>query len=215
VTERGFFIVLEGPEGAGKTTQARALADRLQAAGHRVLLTREPGGTAIGEQIRQILLDHANSAMLAATEALLYSAARAQHVGEVVGPALAAGTVVVCDRYVDSTLAYQGGGRGLPPGELRAVQAMATGGLVPDLRILLDLPIEVGLRRRFGGAEPVNRLDAADVAFHERVRQAYLELAVADPAGWVVVDAEGESAAVAGRVAAAVTARLTSGSSGQ
>jgi dTMP kinase len=142
--------------------------------------------------------------MLAETEALLLLAARAQHVAEVVRPALAAGRVVVCDRYVDSTLAYQGGGRGLPLAELRRLNHFATGGLMPDLRLLLDLPVEVGLARRLGGAGEVNRLDLADRAFHERVRAAYLELAAAEPAGWAVIDAARPAAAVAEDVAAAV-----------
>src|SRR5262249_44090333 len=150
-------------EGAGKSTQARLLAIRLKSEGLDVVLTREPGGTPIAEQVRKILLDQANCAMLAETEALLYSAARAQHVGDVIRPALERGAVVVCDRFADSTLAYQGGGRGLSMGDLRAVQRLATGGLTPALRILVDLPVEVGLRRRFGAADEVNRLDVAGV----------------------------------------------------
>ncbi len=204
----GAFIALEGPEGAGKSTQARLLADLLRAEGYPVRLTREPGGTAIGEQTRRILLDHANGAMLAATEALLYGAARAQHVGEVLRPALAAGELIVCDRYADSTIAYQGGGRGLPLDALLAVQQLATGGLLPDLRLLLDLPVEVGLARRFGAPDEVNRLDAAGIAFHQRVRQAYLDLAAADPDGWVVLDASGVPGEVSGLVADAVHSRL-------
>ena len=142
--------------------------------------------------------------MLPATEALLYSAARAQHVGEIIRPALASGRIVVCDRYTDSTLAYQGGGRGLPMTELAAAQALATGGLTPDLRILLDLPVEVGLARRFAAPEEVNRLDQAGIAFHRRVRRTYLELAAANPTGWVVVDALGSPEQVAARVDEAV-----------
>lgn len=204
----GFFVALEGPEGAGKSTQARLLGQRLGAAGHRVVLTREPGGTPIGEQVRAVLLDHANCAMLPATEALLYSAARAQHVGEVVRPALAGGAIVVCDRFVDSTLAYQGGGRGLGEAELRAVQRLATDGLLPDLRVLLDLPVAVGLARRFAASEPVNRLDAAELAFHERVRAFYRALVAAEPAAWVVVDATRAIDEVAAVVAAEVVRRL-------
>ena len=200
----GFFVALEGPEGAGKSTQARLLADRLREAGWRVLLTREPGGTAIGEQVRAVVLDPANCAMLAETEALLYSAARAQHVGQVIRPALADGTVVVCDRYVDSTLAYQGGGRGLPRDALLAVQWLATGGLMPHLRVLLDIPASLGLARRYAAPEAVNRLDAADLAFHERVRAAYLAAVAEDPAGWAVVEAVGTVEEVAGSVAAVV-----------
>jgi dTMP kinase len=204
----GYFVVLEGPEGSGKSTQARLLAEAIRAAGYDPLVTREPGGTAIGEQVRRILLDPENCAMLAETEALLIAAARAQHVAEVIRPALESGQVVVCDRYVDSTLAYQGGGRGLPRAALEGVQVFATGGLVPDLRVLLDLPVEQGLARRLGGPDEVNRLDLADVEFHRRVRAAYLELAAADPAGWVVVDAARPVALVSRAVSQVVLGRL-------
>lgn len=204
----GLFIALEGPEGGGKSTQARLLAARLRNDGLDIVLTREPGGTPIGEQVRSLLLDHGSCAMLAETEALLYAAARAQHVGEVVRPALAANKVVVCDRFVDSSYAYQGSGRGLPIDDLRPVQRLATGGLVPDLRVLLDLPVEIGLDRRRAVPEELNRLDVADLAFHERVRAAFLELARDDPAGWCRIDAGGEADEVAAAVQAAVLSRL-------
>lgn len=205
---RGIFLAFEGPEGSGKSTQARKLADRFRACGYDVVLTREPGGTPIGEQIRKIVLGEANCAMLAETEALLYSAARAQHVREVIQPALEQGKVVISDRYADSTLAYQGGGRGLPMDQLLAVQTLATGGLWPDLRLLLDLPVEIGLARRLMAEGEVNRLDRTEVAFHQRVRQAYLELAAANPEGWAIIDAEQEPERVAVLIAEAVTARL-------
>ena len=179
----GLFIVFEGPEGAGKSTQARLLADRLVGDGWQVTLTREPGGTAVGEAVRRILLEANGYAMLAEAEALLYSAARAQHVGDVLRPALTRGTIVVCDRFVDSTLAYQGGGAGLPQDLLVAVQRLATGDLRPDLRLLLDVPVPLGLARRYAEVETVNRIDAAGAAFHERVRQAYLDLVAAEPQG--------------------------------
>lgn len=204
----GLFIVFEGPEGAGKSTQAGLLADALQARGVSVLLTREPGGTAIGEQLRRVLLDPNSCAMLAETEALLYAAARAQHVGEVLRPALGQGLVVVCDRFVDSSLAYQGGGRGLPMRPLKQIQQLATQGLAPDLRFLLDLPVPLGLSRRFAESAVVNRLDRADRSFHERVREEYLRLARADPAMWAVVDASNPPEVVAQRVFQVVQERL-------
>jgi len=207
----GRFIVLEGTEGVGKSTQARLLADRLRDAGYPVLLTREPGGTPIGEQLRTLLLAPESYAMLPRTEALLYTAARAQHVGEVIRPALAREQIVVCDRYSDSTLAYQGGGRGLPMAELAAVQALATDGLSPDLRILLDAPVAVGLQRRLAAPQDVNRLDRAEIAFHERVRQTYSELVTANPQDWLVIEAQGTAAEVAERVWDAVATWLERG----
>jgi dTMP kinase len=203
----GVFIVFEGPEGAGKSTQARLLANRLQSEGRDVVFTREPGGTPIGEQVRTVLLDQSNCAMLPETEALLYSAARAQHVGDVIRPALERGAVVVCDRFADSTLAYQGGGRGLSMEDLRAVQRLATGGLTPTLRILVDVPVEVGLRRRFGAADEVNRLDVAGVDFHRRVRAAYVALAAEDESSWVVVDGNDEVDVVEERIVREVARR--------
>jgi dTMP kinase len=203
----GVFIVLEGPEGAGKSTQARLLAGRLRRDGHDVVLTREPGGTPIAEQVRAILLDQANCAMLPATEALLYSASRAQHVGDVIRPALERGAVVVCDRFADSTLAYQGGGRGLPMEELQAVQRLATGGLAPTLRILVDVPVEVGLWRRFGVEDEVNRLDVAGIEFHRRVRAAYLAMAAEDESSWVIVDGDDDIAVVEERIVQEVAQR--------
>lgn len=196
----GAFIVLEGTEGAGKTTQTRLLADRLTRRGYKVLTTREPGGTAIGERIRSVLLGPDDCAMLPATEALLLAAARAQLVGEVIRPALAAGMTAICDRYIDSTYAYQGGGRGLAMRELKAVQQLATGGLLPDLRVFLDLPVEIGLDRRFAAPEAANRLDRAELAFHVSVRHMYDALIAADPQDWLVIDAAGDEATVAERL---------------
>lgn len=187
---RGRFITLEGPDGAGKSTQAKLLADALEKANVRTVLTREPGGTKIGEDIRSVLLGPDSYAMLASTEALLMSAARAQHVGEVVEPALTRGEWVVSDRYVDSTLAYQGGGRGLSMAALRHVQTFATGGLQPDLTFLLDLPAEVGLSRRLGTAGEINRLDEESLGFHRKVRETFLSLAAAESNRWIVVNAD-------------------------
>ncbi|HET8524541.1 MAG TPA: dTMP kinase [Thermomicrobiales bacterium] len=204
----GRFITLEGPEGSGKSTQARLLAELLRGLGETVVVTREPGGTAIGEQIRDVLLDQGNCAMLAQTEALLLTAARAQHVGEVIRPALSTGAVVVCDRFLDSTLAYQGGGHGLPMDQLLAIQELATNGLRPDLRLLFDLPVDVGLARRLQAKDGVNRIDRAATEFHERVRAAFLELARAEPDGWVIIDASKAIVDVANQVRDAVTNRL-------
>ena len=186
---RGRFITLEGPDGAGKSTQAKLLAAAIEKTNVRVVLTREPGGTRIGEDIRSVLLGPDSYAMLASTEALLMSAARAQHVGEVVEPALARGEWVVSDRYIDSTLAYQGGGRGLSMEALRQVQAFATGNLLPDLTFLLDLPVEVGLSRRLGSAGETNRLDEESFSFHKAVRERFLALAASEPERWIVLDA--------------------------
>jgi dTMP kinase len=185
---RGLFITFEGPEGCGKTTQARRLAATLEAQERLVLLTREPGGTPIAEQVRTVLLSPANNAMLPAAEALLYLAARAQHTAEVIRPALAAGTIVLCDRYTDSTLAYQGYGHGLPLPELERIDAFATGGLRPDQTIFLDVPVAVGLARKQG--TEWNRLEAQAVAFHERVRSGYFALIKRAPDRYMVLDGQ-------------------------
>ena len=184
------FITLEGPEGAGKTTQLRALAGFLRDCGYDVVTTREPGGTPIGDQIRHVLHDTANTAMSPTAEMLLYAASRAQLVAEVIRPALVAGRVVLCDRYADSTLAYQGFGRGLDGDMLATLTAIATGGLRPDLTLLLDLDVVRGLARRRDEGEEMNRLDLETLEFHRRVRDGYLALAAAEPARWVCIDAD-------------------------
>lgn len=188
--QKGTFITLEGSEGCGKTTQSQALAEFLRQEGYDVLLTREPGGTAIGEQIRAILANRENTAMQLRTEVLLFQASRAQLVEEVIRPHLARGGIVVCDRYADSTLAYQGYGyRLIPLEQVRALVEFATGGLQPHLTLLLDLDVEIGLRRRAQGGE-VNRLDIYELEFYQRVRVGYLELARQQPERWVIVNAE-------------------------
>jgi dTMP kinase len=183
------FITFEGPDGSGKSTQIKRLAEHLTGLGHNVLLTREPGGTEIGEQIRRVLHDLRNKAMQPRAEILLYSAARAQVVGEKIRPHLAAGGIVLSDRYADSTLAYQGYGHRLDLETLRLITAFATDYLKPDLTLLFDIEAEAGLRRRQAGRAEWNRLDDYPLAFHQRVRQGYLELARAEPERWVVLDA--------------------------
>lgn len=183
------FLTLEGPEGSGKTSQARLLVQYLRAEGYEVILTREPGGTPIGDQIRAVLHDPDNTAMVPRAEFLLYSASRAQLVQEVIRPALAEGKLVVCDRYYDSSLAYQGYGRGLELATLQQVTHFAIGDLVPDLTMCLDVAPEEGLQRRLLGGEEWNRLDREALEFHRRVRAGYLELAASEPSRWVVVDA--------------------------
>lgn len=183
------FITFEGPEGGGKSTQSRLLGRALEARGYSVLLTREPGGTPFGETIREILLGSRHSDMLPETEALLSTAARAQHVAEVIQPALARGQIVLCDRFVDSTLAYQGAGRGLEISALIDLQRFALRGVWPDLTLLLDVPYETGLDRRINSGEPLNRFDADDRSFHERIRSFFLMIARDQPERWRVFDA--------------------------
>ena len=202
---RGKLITLEGPEGAGKTVLAKRLVEELVRRGHRVRSTREPGGTRLGERLRAILLEAGGGAEARVdprADALLFNAARAQLVSEVMEPALEAGEVVICARFTDSTLAYQGFGAGLPIDELRAIAALATGGLAPDRTILLDVPPEVGLRRKTDASR--NRFEASfDLAFHERVRAGFLELARQEPARFRVVDSNRRLDVVAPEVIAA------------
>jgi dTMP kinase len=202
------FITFEGPDGSGKSTQIKRLAERLRAEGRPVLLTREPGGTAIGEQIRAVLHDLNNTTMQPRAEILLYSAARAQLVGEVIKPHLAAGGLVLSDRFFDSTLAYQGYGHGLDLAALRQITAFATQGLVPDLTLLFDLDPETGLQRRLSNREEWNRLDDYALAFHQRVREGYLALMRAEPARWVRLEAAQDRDALAEAVWACVAPRL-------
>jgi dTMP kinase len=183
------FITLEGPEGSGKTSQVPPLAEFLRQQGLSILTTREPGGTSIGEQVRSILMRMDNQALQPRTEILLFCAARVQLVEEVIRPDLANGSVVICDRYADSTLAYQGYGHGLDVTFLRRLLDFATGGLWPDLTLLLDIESEQGLNRKRKCEGEWNRLDAYSVAFHKRVRQGYLELARQEPQRWQVIDA--------------------------
>ena len=182
------FITFEGSEGSGKTSQIPSLVEFLTQAGYPVVVTREPGGTPIGDQVREILSAFKNTAMLPRTEVLLFQASRAQLVDEVIRPCLASGGVVLCDRYADSTLAYQGYGYQLELGPLRQVIDFATGGLKPDLTLWLDMDVEEGLRRRANSGS-LNRLDELGLAFYQRVRLGYFQLAQDEPHRWVVIDA--------------------------
>ncbi len=202
------FITLEGPEGSGKTSHLPDLAAFLREDGWNVLTTREPGGTAIGDQVRQVLMRTDNTAMNPRAETLLFLAARAQLVDEVIRPALAEGMVVISDRYGDSTLAYQGYGHGNDLDTIRQMLAFATGGLVPDLTVLLDVDPAIGLRRKKNIGE-WNRLDAYELAFHQRVRSGYLELARQEPRRWVVLDASQPREMVQSALRQVILARLT------
>ena len=202
------FITLEGPEGSGKSSQIGLLAAFLREQGFGVLQTREPGGTRIGDQIRACLHDVDNGEMTAVTEVLLYAASRAQHVDELIRPALAAGQIVLCDRFADSTIAYQGYGRGLDLTDLHTLTRIATGGLKPHLTLLLDIAVERGLARRKAGRDEMNRLDLEAVSFHQRVRQGYHTLAAAEPKRWVTIDADRSVGEVQGDLRTAVLSQL-------
>ena len=204
---RGLFVTFEGTEGVGKSTQIDLAARSLDAAGCRVCRTREPGGTAAGEAIREVLLHRDGMRLDAEAELLLMFAARAQHLAEVIRPALRDGEVVLCDRFTDATFAYQGGGRGIDPGRIRALADWVHPGLAPDLTVLLDAPVEVGLARvraRGGG----DRFESESDGFFQRVRAAYLSLAEGDPERFVVVNAERPAAAVNEDVSRAIRERL-------
>jgi len=201
------FVTLEGPEGAGKSTQLVALTGWLESLRRAVVATKNPGGTIVGAQIRKILLDPANAELVSLAELLLYAADRAQHVEEVVKPALAQGSVVLCDRYIDSTIAYQGYGRGLDLDRLRQLNELATGGLKPDLTLLLDLDVAAGLAR-VAASRPIDRLENEAIAFHERIRAGYRALAAAEPARFVVVDAAQPPERVQQALRSAVASRL-------
>jgi dTMP kinase len=191
----GRFITLEGPEGAGKTLQAERLAEALRARGSAVLLTREPGGTPLGDQLRTVVLARDGGVIEPRTDALLFNAARAQLVGEVINPALATGMTVVCARFADSTLAYQGYAAGVPLDELRVLAGIATQGLVPDLTLLLDIDPAIGLARK-ADADRTRFEHDFDADFHARVRAGFLELAKGEPSRFRVIDASRDADAV-------------------
>jgi dTMP kinase len=203
---RGFFLTLEGPEGSGKSTQAQRLADRLAADGYRCTVTREPGGTRLGEEVRQILLHDVSP--IPAADALLFNAARAQLAVEVIEPALARGEVVICDRFSDSTLAYQGYGAGQELDALRELARFAVGALIPDMTVLIDLPVEEGLRRKLGGPEITRFESNADVPFHRRVREGFLALAAAEPDRFLVIDGRQAAGSIEAAIAEGLLSRI-------
>lgn len=202
------FITFEGPEGSGKTTQAHTLGEYLRRQGRDVLLTREPGGTPIGDRVRAILDDPDHADMHSWAEVFLFSASRAQLVADVIQPALVQGKVVISDRYADSTLAYQGYGRGLELEALAEITRLATGGLIPDLTLYLDVEPDQGLQRRLMGGEEWNRLDQEAMAFHRRVRAGYLDLASRESERWVVIDGARSVDEVQQEIRAVVKERL-------
>ncbi len=207
----GLFISFEGPDGSGKTTQILPLVEHLRAEGHTVFQTREPGGTAIGDQIRTVLHDLKNEQMHPYTEILLYAASRAQLVAQELRPRRERGEIVISDRYADSTLAYQGYGHGLDLPTLRTILAFATGGLQPDLTIYLDISAEDGLQRRQRAAEDGaewNRMDAQSLAFHQRVRAGYQALIAEQPARWVCINAVGARDTIQAQIREHIAARL-------
>jgi len=205
--ERGAFLTVEGPDGSGKGTQIERLADALDRWGFEVVHSREPGGTPIGEKIRAILLDRENAAMADETEALLYAASRAQHVREKIRPAVAEGKVVLCDRFLDSSVAYQGGGRALGIDEVLAINAPAVDGTLPDITVYLDIDHRKAMARRCAASEP-DRLEMEAESFHARVEDGYHELIARDPERFVVVNAEGTRDAISGEIREKVLGRL-------
>ena len=206
VSGRGFFVAFEGGEGAGKSTQSALLADWLRARGRRPIMTFEPGDTPVGKQLREILLGHDTGALHPRTEALLYAADRAEHVGAVIRPALERGEVVITDRFLDSSLAYQGAGRSLAVADVASLSAWATAGLLPDLTVVLDVDPAVGLGRF---DTPADRLEAEPLAFHQRVREEFLALAEREPQRYLVLDAALDVESLHAAICRAVEERLT------
>lgn len=187
--EATLFITFEGPDGSGKTTQIKKLVPWLQEKGFDVITTREPGGTPISDQVRDVIMNMKNKSMFPRTEILLFCSSRAQLVEELIRPSLAQGKIIISDRYADSTLAYQGYGHGFDQQELKQLLDFATGGLWPDLTLLLELDAETGLRRRITNHEEWNRMDDYQIEFHKRVRQGYHEMAAKNPSRWITIDA--------------------------
>lgn len=205
---RGRFVTIEGGEGAGKSTQLNLLAAALERAGIALQRTREPGGSAGAEAIRKLLLEGADERWDAIAEALLLYAARRDHVDRLIAPALERGIWVICDRFADSTLAYQGYGRGLPLADLAALHRLALGDFTPDLTLILDLPVAEGLTRAARRADAADRFERLDRAFHERLREGFRQIAAAEPQRCVLIDAGGDRGAVHRAVLAAISERL-------
>ena len=205
----GLFITFEGVEGCGKSTQIELLQRHIEGLGVETILTREPGGTPIAERIRELLLNPENSGLLPMAELMMYSAARAQHVGECIRPAMEAGKVVLCDRFVDSTTAYQGAGRDMSGEELDTLHQLSTGGLMPDVTFLLDLPADVGLARA-GERGAADRMEQESLAFHERVRDGFLALAKLEPNRIKVVEAQQTIEAISADIVSQISPLLES-----
>jgi dTMP kinase len=210
VARRGLFITFEGVEGAGKSTQIRQLAASLEKEGVSVLITREPGGTPISERIREVLLERQHHKMVSTTELLLYAAARSQHVAQCIAPALAKGQIVISDRFGDATVAYQGHGRGLDLELIHHLNRVATDGLVPDLTIVLDVPVKVGLGRARRRRRSMDRLEMEDFEFHQRVREGYLTIAREEPHRVKVIHSERNFKLVRDEIRELVTRHITS-----
>lgn len=203
------FITLEGPEGSGKTTAVNAAVEQLETMGYQIVRTREPGGTPIAEQIRNVILDKENTSMDGRTEALLYAASRRQHLVEKVWPAIKEGKIVICDRFLDSSLAYQGGARGLGVDEILNINLFATENTWPDLTLLFDMDPEIGLQRIASNSErEVNRLDLEKLDFHTKVRNTFLELAKRFPERYVIIDASQPREVVAKATLDVILSRL-------
>jgi len=202
----GLFIAFEGGDGAGKSTQAALLTQALTEAGHVVVRTREPGGTPVGEKLRSLVLDHGQGEIDARCEALIFAAARAAHTVQVIAPAVARGEIVISDRYIDSSIAYQGAGRGLGTAQVQQINEWATGNLWPDLTVLLDVTPKDGRSRRTAGAAAEDRLESEPDGFHADIRQAFLDLAAAHPQRYLVLGASQPIGELAAAINAAVEA---------
>jgi dTMP kinase len=201
---KGRFISLEGIEGTGKSTQAKLLSDYLKDKGFNIVLTEEPGGTQIGLRIRELLLSVEHKGMTAVTELLLYNASRSQHIREIILPAISRGAIVITDRFTDSTIAYQGFGRGIDPGLIDSIDLIATERLRPDITILLDLDAEVGLKRN-KGINKIDRLELEDLEFHQRVRNGYYSLAEKEPERIKLIDASAGIQEIHNRISSIIT----------